>query len=54
MAKDVPVAYLVDEAGLRSSIDHFISIKKDYALDVFNKYAFPHFSRLFPYIHGNV
>lgn len=37
MAKDVPVAYLVDEAGLRSSIDHFISIKKDYASDVFNK-----------------
>lgn len=39
MAKDVPVAYLVDEAGLRSSIDHFISIKKDYAQDIFNKYA---------------
>lgn len=39
MAKDIPVVYLVDEAGLRSSIDHFIHIKKDYALDVFNKYA---------------
>lgn len=38
MAKDVPVVYLVDEAGLRSSVDHFIHIKKDYALDVFNRY----------------
>lgn len=38
MAKDVPVVYLVDEAGLRSSIDHFIQIKKDYAIDVFNGY----------------
>lgn len=36
MAKDVPVVYLVDEAGLRSTVDHFIHIKKDYALDVFN------------------
>lgn len=37
MAKDIPVVYLVDEAGLRSSVDHFIHIKKDYALEVFNK-----------------
>lgn len=38
MAKDVPVVYLVDEAGLRSSVDHFIQIKKDYAFEVFNGY----------------
>lgn len=37
MAKDVPVVYLVDEAGLRSSIDHFVHIKKDCAMDVFNR-----------------
>lgn len=39
MAKDIPVVYLVDEAGLRSSVDHFVHIKKECALDVFNKYA---------------
>lgn len=37
MAKDVPLVYLVDEGGLRSSIDHFIHIRKDSAYDVFNK-----------------
>ncbi|XP_055299731.1 uncharacterized protein LOC129567135 isoform X2 [Sitodiplosis mosellana] len=37
MAKDIPVVYLVDEAGLRSSVDHFVHIKKDCALEVFNK-----------------
>lgn len=37
MAKDVPMAYLVDEAGLRSSVDHFVHIKKEYAFEVFNK-----------------
>lgn len=36
MAKDVPLVYLVDEGGLRSSIDHFIHIRKDSAHDVFN------------------
>lgn len=41
MAKDVPVVYLVDEAGLRSSVDHFIHIKRDYALNVFNKLVLP-------------
>lgn len=39
MAKGIPVVYLVDEAGLRSSIDHFIHIEKDCAMDVFNRYS---------------
>ena len=37
MAKDVPLVYLVDEGGLRSSIDHFIHIRKDSVYDVFNE-----------------
>lgn len=40
MAKDVPVVYLVDEGGLRSSTGHFIHIEKDLALEVFNKYFY--------------
>lgn len=36
MAKDIPVVYLVDEAGLRSSADNFGHIKNDYAMEVFN------------------
>lgn len=46
MAQDIPLVYLVDEGGLRSSIDHFTPIRKDSAHDVFNTYAqFMHISR---------
>lgn len=44
MAKDVPVVYLVDEGGLRSSTDHFIHIEKDMALEVFNNRKIRHTS----------
>lgn len=39
MAQDIPLVYLVDEGGLRSSIDHFTPIRKDSAHDVFNAYG---------------
>ncbi|XP_031617044.1 uncharacterized protein LOC116336946 [Contarinia nasturtii] len=47
MARDIPVVYLVDEGGLRSSIDNFVHIRNDYAMEVFNSRSVRHGSCAF-------
>lgn len=38
-AKDIPLVYLVDEAGLRTTVDRFLDIKDEFAFDVFNRFV---------------
>lgn len=36
-SREIPIAYLVDEAGLRTSKDRFSDISERYAFDAFAK-----------------
>lgn len=36
-AENIPIVYLLDEAGLRTTNDRFFDIKKNFAIKAFSK-----------------
>lgn len=36
-AKDIPVVYLIDEAGLRTCVDRFIDIESQHTHNIFGQ-----------------